>query len=233
MGETNSAGMKVLIVEDEHGISRTLESYLKREGLATEVATTGPEALRLFRAAVPDLVLLDVMLPELDGFQVLEAIRSRSVVPVILLTARGEEDDRLLGLGLGADDYVVKPFSFRELVARVRAVLRRSYVQDGGELPLRVGRLRVDVARGTAAADTEVLPLTATEFRILAALAAAPGRLFDRGELIERALPEHDLLERSLDSHLKNLRRKLASVGADDQLVTVRGLGFKLVAGAA
>ncbi|MBX3141379.1 MAG: response regulator transcription factor [Trueperaceae bacterium] len=233
MGETDSAGMKVLIVEDERGISRTLEGYLKREGLATEVATTGPEALRLFRAAVPDLVLLDVMLPELDGFHVLEAIRSRSVVPVILLTARGEEDDRLLGLGLGADDYVVKPFSFRELVARVRAVLRRSYAQDVGELPLRVGRLRVDVARGTAAADAEVLPLTATEFRILAALAAAPGRLFDRGELIERALPEHDLLERSLDSHLKNLRRKLASVGAGDQLVTVRGLGFKLVAGVA
>ncbi len=232
MSETDVTGTKVLIVEDERGISRTLESYMKREGMVTEVAATGTEALRLFRAAQPDLVLLDVMLPELDGFNVLKSIRSHSFVPVLLLTARGEEDDRLLGLGLGADDYVVKPFSFREVVARVHAVLRRAYLQDGGGLPLRVGRLRVDVERGTAAVEEEALPLTATEFRILAALAAAPGRLFDRGELIERALPEHDLLERSLDSHLKNLRRKLASVGADGQLVTVRGMGFKLVPGA-
>ncbi len=233
MSETDVTGTRVLIVEDERGISRTLESYMKREGVVTEVAASGSEALRLFRAAQPDLVLLDVMLPELDGFHVLESIRSHSFVPVILLTARGEEDDRLHGLGLGADDYVVKPFSFREVVARVHAVLRRAYARDGGGLPLRVGRLKVDVERGTAAVDVEALPLTATEFRILAALAAAPGRLFDRGELIERALPEHDLLERSLDSHLKNLRRKLASVGADDQLVTVRGMGFKLVAGTA
>lgn len=222
--------MKVLIVEDESGISRTLDSFLRHAGFATEVAASGTEALRLFRAAQPDLVLLDVMLPELDGFQVLETLRRTSAVPVIMLTARGEEFDRLLGLGLGADDYVPKPFSFREVVARVQAVLRRTHPQEPSEQPLKVGHLCVDVARGCAAYDRCELPLTATEFRLLAVLAGAPGRVYNRSELIERALPENDLLERSLDSHLKNLRRKLAEAGARDVLVTVRGMGYKLVA---
>lgn len=222
-------GKRVLIVEDESGISRTLDSFLRHAGFTTEVAATGVEGLRLFRAAQPDLVLLDVMLPELDGFQVLETLRRTSSVPVIMLTARGEEFDRLLGLGLGADDYVPKPFSFREVVARVQAVLRRAYPQDGASQPLRVGRLSVDLNRGAAGFGDVELPLTATEFRLLAAMAAAPGRLFNRAELIDRALPENDLLERSLDSHLKNLRKKLAAAGARDLLVTVRGMGFKLV----
>lgn len=226
-------GLRVLIVEDEPGIARTLAAYLGQAGFATELAASGRQALTLFRAAAPDLVLLDVMLPELDGFEVLEAMRRTSVVPVIMITARTEEIDRLRGLGLGADDYVVKPFSFREVVARVRAVLRRTHPREPRELPLRVGRLSVDAARGVAAADGQELALTATEFRLLAALAAAPGRLFSRAELIERALPEHDLLERSLDSHLKNLRKKLAAAGANEQLLTVRGLGFKLVGEAA
>lgn len=226
-------GLRVLIVEDEPGIARTLAAYLGQAGFATELAASGRQALTLFRAAAPDLVLLDVMLPELDGFEVLEAMRRTSAVPVIMITARTEEIDRLRGLGLGADDYVVKPFSFREVVARVRAVLRRTHPREPRELPLRVGRLSVDAARGVAAADGQELALTATEFRLLAALAAAPGRLFSRAELIERALPEHDLLERSLDSHLKNLRKKLAAAGANEQLLTVRGLGFKLVGEAA
>lgn len=220
--------MKVLIVEDESGISRTLDSYLRHAGFSTEVAVTGMEALRLFRAAQPDLVLLDVMLPELDGFQVLETLRRSSSVPVIMLTARDEEFDRLLGLGLGADDYVAKPFSFREVVARVQAVLRRVNPQEQEPQPLRVGRLSVDIVRGSATYDGEDLRLTATEFRILSSLAAAPGRLFSRAELIDRALPENDLLERSLDSHLKNLRKKLSGAGARDLLVTIRGMGFKL-----
>lgn len=219
----------VLIVEDESGISRTLESYLRRDGFSTEVAATGTEALRLFRAAQPDLILLDVMLPELDGFQVLETVRRDSDVPVILLTARGEELDRLHGLGLGADDYMVKPFSFREVVARVHAVLRRTHRPIDDERPIRVGRLNLDVVQGLVSVGNEPVALTATEFKILAELARSPGRLFSRAELIEGALPEADLLERSLDSHLKNLRRKLASVGADGQLVTVRGMGYKLV----
>jgi len=222
--------MKVLVVEDEVGISRTLDAYLRRDGFDTEVAATGTRALSLFRAAQPDLVLLDVMLPELDGFEVLKMIRRESDVPVIMLTARSEEVDRLVGLGLGADDYVVKPFSFREVMARVKAVLRRSQpTPERSSRPLTVGRLVVDREGGTALFDGSYLPLTATEFRLLATLASAAGRVFTRAELIERALPESDILERTLDSHVKNLRRKLGAAGAPKLLTTVRGMGFRLV----
>ncbi|HRN18000.1 MAG: response regulator transcription factor [Trueperaceae bacterium] len=222
--------MKVLVVEDEVGISRTLDAYLRRDGFDTEVAATGTRAVSLFRAAQPDLVLLDVMLPELDGFEVLKIIRRESDVPVIMLTARSEEVDRLVGLGLGADDYIVKPFSFREVMARVKAVLRRSQpAPERSSRPLTVGRLVVDREGGTALFDGGYLPLTATEFRLLATLASAPGRVFSRAELIERALPESDILERTLDSHVKNLRRKLGAAGAPKLLTTVRGMGFRLV----
>lgn len=220
---------RVLIVEDEAGISRTLDAYLRREGYATDVAADGPQAITLFHAARPDMVLLDVMLPGFDGFEVLRRIRRDSTVPVILLTARGDEVDRLVGLELGADDYVVKPFSFREVVARVKAVLRRTTgALEDAPRALVVGALRVDPEHGTAEYAGADLRLTATEFRLLAALAATPGRLYSRAELIERALPESDILERTLDSHLKNLRRKLAEAGASNLIVTVRGMGFRL-----
>lgn len=223
--------MKVLVVEDEAGISRTLDAYLRRDGFRTEIAATGTRALSLFRAAQPDLVLLDVMLPELDGFEVLKAIRRESDVPVIMLTARSEEVDRLVGLGLGADDYVVKPFSFREVMARVKAVLRRSQpAQEHSSKPLSVGQMVIDPESVTVRFDDQDVPLTATEFRLLAALASAPGRVFSRSELIERSLPNSDMLERTLDSHVKNLRRKLYAAGAPDLLLTVRGMGFRLVA---
>ncbi|HEX7039850.1 MAG TPA: response regulator transcription factor [Trueperaceae bacterium] len=218
----------VLIVEDEPGISRTLDAYLKREGYATEIAADGHRALSLYRAARPDIVLLDVMLPGMDGFEVLSRIRGDGSTPVILLTARGEEVDRLVGLELGADDYVVKPFSFREVVARVKAVLRRANGQADPPPAFVVGRLRVEPEHGRAQYGGKDLALTATEFRLLAALAASPGRLFSRADLIERALPESAILERTLDSHLKNLRRKLAEAGANGLIVTVRGMGFRL-----
>lgn len=222
--------MKALIVEDEPGISRTLDSYLRNDGFATEIAATGTQALTLFRAARPDIVLLDVLLPELDGWEVLKAIRRDHDVPVIMLTARSDEVDRLVGLGLGADDYVVKPFSFREVVARVRAVLRRSQPStDPASRVLSVGRLRVDPAAAMASFDDVELDLTATEFRLLAFLAATPERVFSRSELIEGALPESDILERTLDSHIKNLRAKLAAAGAKGVIKTVRGMGFRLV----
>ena len=222
--------MRVLIVEDESGIARTLDQYLRREGFQTEVAATGERALQLFRHAHPDLVLLDVMLPGLDGFEVLKAIRQDGAVPVIMLTARSDEVDRLVGLGLGADDYVVKPFSFREVVARVKAVLRRSRLPDEHSAQqLRVGALSVDPLAATAEYAGTALDLTATEYRLLCQFAAAPNRVFNRAELIERALPDSDILERTLDSHIKNLRAKLQRCGAPDLIQTVRGLGFRLV----
>jgi two-component system response regulator AdeR len=223
-----SRSATVLIVEDEAGISRTLDAYLRREGYATEIAADGNVALTLYRAARPDIVLLDVMLPGMDGFEVLRRIRQDGSTPVILLTAKGDEVDRLVGLELGADDYVVKPFSFREVVARVKAVLRRANGQPEPSTALVVGQLRVEPEHGRAQYAGTDLALTATEFRLLAALAAAPGRLYSRSDLIERALPESDILERTLDSHLKNLRRKLAEAGASNLIVTVRGMGFRL-----
>ncbi|HET8985905.1 MAG TPA: response regulator transcription factor [Trueperaceae bacterium] len=222
--------MKVLIVEDESGIARTLDQYLRREGFLTELAATGRAAVSSFRHARPDLVLLDVMLPELDGFEVLRVIRQDGAVPVIMLTARTDEVDRLVGLGLGADDYVVKPFSFREVVARVKAVLRRTQgVAEPAAKVLRVGALSVDPGSATATFTGHPLDLTATEFKLLSQFAGAPNRVFNRGELIERALPDSDILERTLDSHIKNLRAKLQRCGASDIIQTVRGLGFRLV----
>lgn len=222
--------MRVLIVEDEKGIAMTLDQYLRRDGYATDIAVTGRQALTVFRAARPDLVLLDVMLPELDGFEVLKAIRQESSVPVILLTARSDEIDRLVGLGLGADDYVVKPFSFREVVARVKAVLRRTrQATTDTNTVLRVGSVTIDTDSALVEYAGRPLDLTATEFRLLCQFAAAPNRVFNRSELIDRALPDSDILERTLDSHIKNLRAKLGRCGATDVIQTVRGLGFRLV----
>lgn len=220
----------VLIVEDEPQIAQTLEAYLRRDGFRTERAPDGVQALSFFRAARPDLVLLDLMLPRMDGFEVLRLIRQEAATPVIVITARTEEVDRLLGLGLGADDYVVKPFSFREVVARVKAVLRRAHGANGPSArPLRVGALSIDPERVTATLEERPLSLTPTEFRLLTRLANAPGRVFSRLELLEAALPESEAVERTVDSHLKNLRRKLAEAGGAGLLQTVRGVGYRLV----
>jgi two-component system, OmpR family, response regulator AdeR len=224
------AGMaRVLVVEDDRDIADTLELYLRSDGHRTDRAHDGRRALELFGALAPDVVLLDIGLPELDGLEVLRSIRTRGETPVILVTARREEVDELVGLGLGADDYVVKPFNPRTLLARVRAVLRRArgdsaYTED----VLHVGPLSVDLARVEAFVDDEPLSLTATEFRLLAALAGADGKVLSRDELIERAMPESDALARTVDGHLKNLRRKLADAGADTLLETVRGVGYRL-----
>lgn len=219
----------VLVVEDEPQIATILEGYLHSSGYRTERADDGLEALRLFRSAHPDLLLLDVMLPEMGGLEVLKTIRSESTTPIIMLTARTEELDKLLALELGADDYVTKPFRPREVMARVKAVLRRS--QPGGQsTPLRVGDLELDPLRASVQIGDEALRLTATEFRLLHHLATAPGRIFTRNELLEAALPESEALERVIDVHLRNLRKKLEVAGAADMLQTVRGMGYRLSA---
>jgi two-component system, OmpR family, response regulator AdeR len=219
----------VLIVEDEPQIAEILEGYLRSSGYRTERAGDGAAALTLFRAAHPDLILLDVLLPELGGLEVLKAVRAESTTPVIMLTARTEELDKLLALELGADDYVTKPFRPREVIARVKAVLRRS--QPGTQaLPLRVGTLELDPLRASVQIGDQALRLTATEFRLLHHLALSPGRIFNRAELLGAALPESEALERVIDVHLRNLRKKLEAADASDMLQTVRGMGYRLSA---
>ena len=221
-----------LLIEDDPDILDTLEVYFRSHGFQPLRATRGDRALETLRLAKPDVVVLDLGLPDLDGLEVLRRLREHSRAPVIVLTARVEEVDQLLGLNLGADDYVTKPFSPRVLMARVQAVLRRAE-GDGAETHvLEVGPLHVDLNAVEARVNHHPLPLTAGEFRLLAHLARTPGRTVGRAELLEIAFPESDALERAVDVHMKNLRRKLARAGAPKLLHTVRGFGYRLDAGA-
>jgi two-component system response regulator AdeR len=216
----------VLIVEDEADIAESLEAYLRREGFRTERATDGDRALELHRAAKPDLVLLDVMLPKRDGLDVLRQLRAGANTPVIMLTARSDDIDKLLGLEMGADDYITKPFSIREVVARVKAVLRR--VRPDADVDvLRSGPLELDVSGMIAKVAGHRLDLTPTEFRLLETLMRSPGRVYNRSELLEKALPNSDAFERVVDAHMKNLRRKLDEASVGHVLETVRGVGYR------
>ncbi|HET8986104.1 MAG TPA: response regulator transcription factor [Trueperaceae bacterium] len=220
----------ILVVEDESRLAEILEEYLRREGFRTERARDGLRALELWRAARPDLILLDIMLPELDGREVARRIRAESAVPMIMLTALDDEVDRLVGLGLGADDYVVKPYSPREVVARVKAVLRRSGGTVMAQESFTVGALEVDAARYEASCAGESLPLTVSEIRVLALLAKVPGLVRNRTELSAAVGdPERFADERTVDAHIKNIRRKLGACA--EQVETVRGVGYRLRAG--
>ena len=221
-------GQLVLVVEDELEICEVMESYLRRDGFRTERATDGLRALEAYRALKPDLVLLDIQLPNMDGLEVLRRIRATASTPVIMVTARAEDIDKLLGLELGADDYVVKPFSPREVVARVKAVLRRSQIVEATRTLFRVGPLELDTRQVTVIVHGQRLDVTPTEFKLLECMSREPGRAYSRAELISEALPESDALERVVDAHLKNLRRKLEVAGAGDVLETVRGIGYRL-----
>jgi two-component system response regulator BaeR/two-component system response regulator AdeR len=217
----------ILIVEDEARLAEILEDYLRREGFRTERAKDGGRALELWRAANPDLILLDLMLPVLDGLEVARRVRAESEVPIIMLTARDDEVDKLVGLGLGADDYVVKPYSPREVVARVKAVLRRA---KGNLLPAemyRVNGLEVDLGAFEARCDGELIDLTPSELRLLGLLAKEPNRVRVRSELLAvTGDAESYADERTVDAHIKNIRRKLGGCG--DRIETVRGVGYKL-----
>ncbi|MFC4638735.1 response regulator [Deinococcus hohokamensis] len=219
----------ILIVEDEPQLAEVLEAYARQDGYRTERAADGHGALVAFRAAGPDLILLDVMLPGRSGLEVLKTVRAESATPVILVTARAEESDQIVGLELGADDYVVKPFRPREVMARVRAVLRRAaQAPDMAGRPKRIGPLEVDRLAVTARVAGQALALTPAEFRLLSHLAETPGRAFTREELLSAALPESDALERVVDAHLASVRRKLEAAGAPGLLHTVRGVGYRL-----
>ncbi len=224
---------RILVVDDEAGIRELVGQYLRTEGYEVDEAADGEDALRRFQERAHDLVVLDLRLPGIDGFDVLREIRRTSQVYVILLTARAEETDKLIGLELGADDYVTKPFSPRELVARVRAVLRRRRAgDDPDDEMMRFDGLEVDVERHEVRVDDQPVELTSLEFELLAAMAGAPGRVFSRRQLIERVWG-WDLYgdERLVDVHVSNLRKALGDTAEHPRFVgTVRGVGYKLSA---
>jgi DNA-binding response OmpR family regulator len=219
----------ILIVDDEPKILRLVADYLEAAGFGVETARTGEEGLMRVRTGSPDLVVLDLGLPALDGLDVTRAIRRAGDLPIIILTARDDETDRIVGLELGADDYVTKPFSPRELVARVRAVLRR-HAGAGESETLRTGDLVLDVPRMRVTRGGEPIELTATEFALLAAMARQPGRVFTRSQLLDAIHGvAFEAYERAIDAHVKNVRRKLEpEPRAPRYLLTVHGVGYRL-----
>jgi len=220
---------RILVVDDEPKIVRLVRDYLEHAGFGVIVARDGREALMRARSEVPDLVILDLGLPGLDGLDVTRSLRQDSGVPLIMLTARDSETDRVLGLELGADDYLTKPFSPRELVARVRAVLRRNR-PESLDAVLRVGELELDVPRLRASVGERLITLTATEFQLLVTLARQPGRVFTRAQLLDAIHGEAlEAYERAIDAHVKNIRRKLEPDPRHPRYVqTVYGVGYRM-----
>ena len=223
---------RVLVVEDEESFSDALSYMLRREGFEVAVAGTGPEALTEFDRSGADLVLLDLMLPGLSGTEVCRTLRQRSNVPVIMLTARDSEIDKVVGLELGADDYVTKPFSSRELVARIRAVLRRhgEPAEEPSGVALEAGPVRMDVERHVVTVDGAGVPMPLKEFDLLELLLRNAGRVLTRGQLIDRVWGADYVGDtKTLDVHVKRLRAKIEPDPSNPRhLVTVRGLGYKL-----
>lgn len=222
-------GKKILIIEDEKKLVTILKGYLEQAGYAVVAATDGQQGLTVFRHEKPALVLLDLNLPGIDGLDVCRALRKESNVPVIMVTARVEETDRLIGLELGADDYILKPFSPREVVARVRAVLRRAEGETMRSQSLSAGDLAVDLAKHAARLKGRALDLTPTEFTLLVVLMQNPGRALTRLQLLDQAQGEaFDGYERTIDAHIKNLRQKLERDPKDPRyILTVFGVGYK------
>jgi DNA-binding response OmpR family regulator len=219
---------KILVVDDEMKIARLVRDYLTEAGFDVVLASTGPAAIAAARGEKPDLVVLDIGLPGMDGYDVTRSIRAHSAIPIIMLTARSEETDRIVGLELGADDYVVKPFSPRELVARVKAVLRRTGGEVASEV-LRVEDVVIDIPHRRVERDGTRIELTATEFELLRALAASPGRVFTRGQLLDAIRGvSFESYERAIDTHVKNLRKKLEPDPRHPVYVlTVYGVGYR------
>ncbi len=226
------AGKRVLVVDDDAKTVELVRLYLNRDGYHVLTAYDGTEALRLAHESHPDLVVLDLMLPGIDGLEVCRNLRSESDVPIIMLTARTTDEDKLTGLGLGADDYVTKPFSPRELAARVRAILRRLPGERGPD-EVKHGELIVNYLKHEASLAGRSLKLTTVEFRLLGVLAKEPGRVFSRAELIEKALGyNYDSFDRTIDVHILHLRRKLEPDPSRPKYIkTVYGAGYKLVKG--
>ena len=219
----------VLVVEDEIEIAHVVRDYLDNAGFEVIVVGDGGSAIASVRSAKPDLLVLDLGLPGRDGLDVAREIRRWSNTPIVMLTARGDETDRVVGLELGADDYVVKPFSPKELVARIRAVLRRTRAAQRGAEILRAGEVEVDTGRMRVSVAGRPVELTPTEFQLLSTMAAEPGRVFTRGQLLDAvhgvAIESY---ERAIDAHVKNIRRKIEpEPGSPRYLLTVHGVGYR------
>lgn len=218
----------ILLVDDDPHLREVARYALAREGYQVREAGDGQRALDAFAAAPPDLIVLDVLMPEVDGLEVCRRIRKTSSVPILFLSSRGEEIDRVMGLDLGGDDYLTKPFSPRELVSRVRAILRRSGASTTSATIER-GPIKVEPQSHRAFVHSVELELTGTEFRMLAAFTKHPGRAFTRSALVDLAYDgPHHVSDRTIDSHIRNLRAKLREAGADGLIQTVHGLGFRL-----
>ncbi len=222
------AGKRVLVVDDDAKTVELVKLYLNRDGYRVLTAYDGVEALRLARESQPDLIVLDLMLPGIDGLEICRTLRNESDVPIIMLTARTTDEDKLTGLGLGADDYVTKPFSPRELAARVRAVLRRLPGERGPD-EVKHGKLTIDFVKHEAYLDHRPLNLTSIEFKLLGVLAKEPGRVFSRAQLIEKALSyDFEGFDRTIDVHILNLRRKMEPDPRRPKYIrTVYGSGYK------
>lgn len=215
---------KILVIDDEQQIVEICSDYLRSAGYQVISANEGRKGLELIRIEQPDLVILDIMMPVMDGFEVCKAIRKLGDIPIIMLTARVDEFDKLIGLELGADDYITKPFSPRELVARVKTVLRRVGVEPSSDL-IRVGDIELDRGHFEIRISGRVVTLTPTEFELLALLMSQPGRIFSRAQLLVAAHGvAFESYERAIDSHIRNLRQKLEP---DEIIMTVHGVGYR------
>ena len=221
--------MTILLVDDEPRIAGIAKDYLEHAGYAVVTAADGRRALELARAQPPSLIVLDLNLPLMNGLDVARAIRRDMDVPIIMLTARVEESDRLVGLEVGADDYITKPFSPRELVARVKAVLRRTASSPGANDRIEIDDLTIDPQRLSVMRGKTAIELTPTEFQLVAALARQPGRILTRAQLLDVvSADEVETFDRAIDTHIKNIRRKLERDPRDPQyILTVYGLGYK------
>jgi two-component system alkaline phosphatase synthesis response regulator PhoP len=223
------AGKRVLVVDDDEKTVELVKLYLNRDGYRVDTAYNGLEALELARKNHPDLIVLDLMLPGMDGFEVCRTLRQESDVPIIMLTARSTDQDKLTGLEIGADDYVTKPFSPRELAARVRVVLRRLPGERGPDV-IALGKLMVNFLKHEASIDGQLIPLTEIEFKLLGTLIREPGRVFSRSEIIEKALGYgFEGFDRTIDVHILNIRRKMEEDPSKPKYITtVYGAGYKL-----
>jgi len=219
----------VLVIDDDPHITEIVEFTLQKAGFKVATAANGEAGLAAFETERPDLVVLDILMPEMDGTEVCRRIRATSQVPIVFLTSVDDEVDRILGLEMGGDDYVTKPFSPRELVARIKAVLRRtSQPVETEDTEISHGRIRLNMDRYKAYWDDDEVPLTATEFRVLQALMLHPGKVYSRDELMDRAYPDGSFVtDRTIDSHVKRIRKKFEEAGGNP-IDTVHGIGYRL-----